>query len=269
MTTLAVELGGLGADEHYTADWDDVTTLLLVLVLMVQLCFECWIWFNIGLLADYHFPTDVEYVCLWLQTLCILAAFTQIIIWMMRYFVYRRLDVSTSPNMVPMHVVIGLTAVLGALKGTPKSGTKPESGIAPPPSWIDHAGFTMGLVICAGLASNIVARILDALGKLITREADGSSSNTHSAPLTVAQEGDTERESGSNRVWPLLKISMHWMWTLGTRIDSWVVPVFDVDSKATVIISLAVFNLVTTVCYYMVWFDGTGTVDPGWTSILG
>ncbi|KAF4984841.1 hypothetical protein FDECE_17008 [Fusarium decemcellulare] len=272
MTNLVVELCGLGTDEHYPADWgelNDFTTLLLVLVLMVQMVFECWIWSNIGRLAEYHLPADVENVCFWLQTLCSLAMFTQFIIWVMRYFVYWRLDVSTSPNMVPMHVVIGLTMVLGALRGPPKSNMEPESGIAPPPSWLDHASLTIGLVFCAGLVSNIVARILDALGKLITRDAEESSSNTQSAPLTVAQEGDTERESGSTRFWPLLKISAHWIWTLGTRIDSWVVPVFDVDSKPTVIIALAVFNLITNVCYYMVWFDGTGTVNPGWTSILG
>ncbi|KAJ3547925.1 hypothetical protein NM208_g1254 [Fusarium decemcellulare] len=269
MTNLAVELCSLGTDEHYPADWGDlkdVTTLLLVLVLMVQMVFECWIWSNIGRLADYHLPADVDNVCLWFQILCSLAVLTQFIIWVIRYFLYRRLDVSTSPNMTPMHVVIGLTAVLGALRGSPKSDIEPETGIAPPPSWIDHASFTIGLVLCAGLVSNTVAKILDALGRLISREADQSCPNTRSP---VAQEGDGEKELGSNHSWTLLKASVRWIWTLGTRIDSLLVPVFDVHSKASVTIALAVFSLITTVCYYLVWFDATGTVNPGWTSILG
>ncbi|KAK4502803.1 hypothetical protein PRZ48_006229 [Zasmidium cellare] len=31
----------------------------------------------------------------------------------------------------------------------------------------------------------------------------------------------------------------------------------------------AIFNLATAACYYAVAFDGTGTVNPGWTGVLG
>ena len=34
-------------------------------------------------------------------------------------------------------------------------------------------------------------------------------------------------------------------------------------------LAFAIFNLLTTMSYYLIAFDGVGTVNPGWTSILG
>ncbi|KAF7538475.1 hypothetical protein G7054_g2869 [Neopestalotiopsis clavispora] len=40
-------------------------------------------------------------------------------------------------------------------------------------------------------------------------------------------------------------------------------------SRTSDLVALTIFNLVTTVCYYLINFDGTGTSSPAWTSILG
>ena len=34
-------------------------------------------------------------------------------------------------------------------------------------------------------------------------------------------------------------------------------------------LAFTIFNLITTMSYYLVAFDGIGAVNPGWTSILG
>jgi hypothetical protein len=40
-------------------------------------------------------------------------------------------------------------------------------------------------------------------------------------------------------------------------------------SRTSHLVALTIFNLVTTVCYCLVNFEGTGTSSPAWTSILG
>jgi hypothetical protein len=56
---------------------------------------------------------------------------------------------------------------------------------------------------------------------------------------------------------------------VGVVVDRWAVQCLTLHSTASYSITLTVFNLITTVMYYLVYFDGTGTVNPGWTSVLG
>jgi hypothetical protein len=60
-----------------------------------------------------------------------------------------------------------------------------------------------------------------------------------------------------------------WVGKIGAVMDRWVERVLTARSAASLTIMLAVFNLITTIVYYLVCFDGTGTENPSWTSVLG
>lgn len=40
-------------------------------------------------------------------------------------------------------------------------------------------------------------------------------------------------------------------------------------SNETLMVALGIANFVTLVVYYLTLFDGMGTVNPRWTSVLG
>ena len=50
---------------------------------------------------------------------------------------------------------------------------------------------------------------------------------------------------------------------------NWVLESVTNSPKDLFWIAFTIFNLFTATVYYLVVFDGTGTVNPGWTSVLG
>jgi hypothetical protein len=77
--------------------------------------------------------------------------------------------------------------------------------------------------------------------------------------------------------WLLRKLesSMGWTLTLGSRIDRrlarflHLADIEGVDDTIILIVALTIFNVLTTVFYYLLLFDGTGTESPNWVSYLG
>ncbi|KAF4958162.1 hypothetical protein FSARC_11079 [Fusarium sarcochroum] len=282
ITNLIVQLCDIETSENYSSEgsegigFKDYMTLLFFLTLMSKMAFELWIWSKIGLSMSFHLPEDVEEICMMVRSVSSLLTCIQFIIWVVRYTIqairyvmYQRFDISTSPNMIPMRALWGLTIVLGTVKGPPVSQTEAKSGFTRQSDWMDGFIFTTGLYICTMLVSNILTKILDGLGLLATRDDEQSCTHTHAPAPTEKKEPDTEEVPSSSGHSSFLKTSAYWISTLATRIDDCLVQIFGVHTRAGCVVSLGLFNLVTTVCYYLVWFDGTGTVNTSWMTILG
>ncbi|KAM0550226.1 hypothetical protein ACHAPJ_009074 [Fusarium lateritium] len=272
MTNLVVELCNLETDELFLAEGEhfkDAATLLLALTALGQMFFEYWIWWRIGPSTSFHLPANVDNICKMVQALCALFMIIQVIIWVIRFFIYRNVQSSVSPNMIPMHLVIGSMSILGAVRGRPMPRIGENSGVALPPDWKDNLIFANGLCLSTMLFSNILAKMLETLWGLVTGSDIQPSTPMRQKSSTEEKEIHNEVVSGPSGFRSLLRAFAHWIWTSGTRIDNYIIQLFDVHTRAGFTISLGIFSLVTTACYYLVWFDGTGTVNPDWTSIVG
>ncbi|KAF4953932.1 hypothetical protein FSARC_12288 [Fusarium sarcochroum] len=277
-TRLVVDFCGLEADSNYTNARDRHLSLSVpgMFALFLQLPFQVWIWHNISFSATLNLSTDMENLCSWLTIVCIAVLFTQPVIWILYLIARRRLDISASPYMVPMRGFYLLLVVLGVSKmpGVPKeSESGSESAIGPPPPWVDRLSYTISLMLCVALVSIAVTKILDALGKLVSRGEDAAST-THVPSDTPTEGPSPEQESNAdNEVESKEPVSVGlsatWLGRLGAIVDRSLVRALTIHSRASVGISVTVFNLITTVVYYLVYFDGTGTVNPNWTSVLG
>ncbi|KAH6980217.1 hypothetical protein EDB82DRAFT_510383 [Fusarium venenatum] len=275
-TRLVVDVCGLEADSNYTNARDKALSLSIpaLVALFLQLPFEVWIWYNISFSATLNLSTNMENVCSWLTIICIAVLFMQPLIWILYLVARRRLDVSASPFMVPMRGFYMLLVILGVFK---KPGvhrdSESESDTGPPPSSTDRLSYTISLMLCVALVSIAVTKILDALGKLVSLGDDTVS--TTNAPSDIPTEGPLPEQEGTvdNNVdlkEPLsVGLSATWFGRLGAIIDRWLVRALTIHSRASVGIFLTIFNLITTVIYYLVYFNGSGTVNPNWTSVLG
>ncbi|CAF3525986.1 unnamed protein product [Fusarium graminearum] len=273
-TRLVVDVCGLEADSNYTNARDKALSLSIpaLIALFLQLPFEVWIWYNISFSATLNLSTNMENVCSWLTIICIAVLFTQPLIWIFYLIIRRRLDVSASPYMVPMRGFYMLLVILGVFK-KPGVHREPESDTGPPPSWTDRLSYTISLMLCVALVSIAVTKILDTLGKLVSRGEDAVSAID--VPSDIPTEGPSpEHEGTSNddvdtKVPLSVGLAATWFGRLGAIVDRWLVRAFTIHSRASVGILLTIFNLITTVVYYLVYFDGSGTVNPNWTSVLG
>ncbi|CEI41706.1 hypothetical protein FVEN_g3733 [Fusarium venenatum] len=275
-TRLVVDVCGLEADSNYTNARDKVLSLSIpaLVALFLQLPFEVWIWYNISFSATLNLSTNMENVCSWLTIVCIAVLFMQPLIWMLYLIARRRLDVSASPYMVPMRGFYMLLVILGVFK---KPGvhreSESESDTGPPPSWTDRLSYTISLMLCVALVSIAVTKILDALGKLVPRGDDTVSATN--APSDIPTEGPLPEQEGTTddnldlQESPSVGLSATWFGRVGAIIDRWLVRALTIHSRASVGIFLTIFNLITTVIYYLVYFNGSGTVNPNWTSVLG
>ncbi|KAF5018092.1 hypothetical protein F66182_9945 [Fusarium sp. NRRL 66182] len=274
VTKLVVDLCGLGADEHppATQDSDGSMDFLVLFALFLQTPFEVCVWYNISLSAPVQLPTSVENFCAWSATICVFLIAPQIIIWISYCLVRWRFSVYNSPYMVPMRGLGLLLILLGAAK-TPV--VQEESGlvISSPPAWMNRMNHMAGLSLFFALLSIGMAKIMDALGKLIVR-ADESMPTTGAPTVSQSVESTSEQVDNAdgqcNTETPVAKgLSGTWVGRLGVITDRWVLRVLTVNSTVGVGISLATFNLATSIFYYFLSFDGTGTVNPSWTSMLG
>ncbi|KAL6922986.1 hypothetical protein FSST1_000260 [Fusarium sambucinum] len=129
------------------------------------------------------------------------------------------------------------------------------------------------LMLCVALVSIAVTKILDALGKLVSRGEEAVL--TTDVPSDIPTEGPSpEQESTANddvdtKVPLSVGLAATWFGRLGAVVDRWLVRALTIHSRASVGIFLTIFNLITTVIYYLVYFNGSGTVNPNWTSVLG
>ncbi|CAJ0548447.1 Ff.00g020600.m01.CDS01 [Fusarium sp. VM40] len=273
ITSLMIELFGFRPEATGAAseDKDDLTNRIVPMALFLQVPFECWIWHNIGYSLDMKLSTDVESLCAWSTSSCILAMAVQILIWIMYVIIRRRLDISASPYVIPLR---GFYLLLVVLRAARKPVVAEDSGAADSltPFTSDSFSYTISLMVIAMLISITISKVLGGVGKLITvcwgpRSSEDEVPSLTSLERTTDQENDKE-EDESSKV-PPKGLLATWMGRIGVFPDRLVVHGLTLHSEVSVNISLTIFNLITTIFYYLVYFDGTGTENPSWTSVLG
>ncbi|KAM0187506.1 hypothetical protein ACHAPI_011141 [Fusarium lateritium] len=269
-TKLLVEICGLeeeeGEDQSSSTEVkEDVLDLVVLAGVFLQFPFEAWIWCNISRSGALKVPHSLSAVCQWSASFCVIIMVLQLMIWMMYMAVRRRFDVSGSPHVVPMRGFYILLLVLGGAKNDPQA-EHPKSTIGPPPESFRHFTHGMSLMSLAGILSVAIAKVLDIGIRALLSEKDPPAVPTADGQSTIGEPGGLKDEDGvtSSDARPV-----GWVGRIGTVIDRWVVSILVPRSAASETIMFTVFNLITTIVYYLVCFDGTGTENPSWTSVLG
>ncbi|PTD12990.1 hypothetical protein FCULG_00005130 [Fusarium culmorum] len=248
-TRLLIDLCGLEPEEPFTPQKKEITlwTSLIVLSVKFQL-------------------SDTFYrICTWSSLL---------IIWML-YVVSRwRFDITASPHIIPVRAFwLFITALAAARKPRKHEDRQSESQakIPPPPAASDKLVQAAGSMICVILLSILVAKALNLMGRLFALPIE-----TPETPETLTEEGECPTDDSQQGVdaekdeeKPPVEPEGGRLGRLGGIVDRWLVRFLLMDTTADISITLTVFNLITTIIYYLVYFDGTGTVNPGWTSVLG
>jgi hypothetical protein len=271
-TKLIVDICGLEEEEEEDeADSvetkDDSLDVIVLSAVILQVPFEVWIWCNISNSGALQAPQDFAAFCTWSASCCVIIMVLQIIIWVMYVVVRQRFDVSGSPHVVPMRGFYILLLVLGVAKSGPEA-EKSTSTIVPPPDSVRNFTHGLSLMSLTGIVSLAITKVLDfGIMALLSEKTQPAvptlvGHSTRSEEITVR----SEEESLSS---PPSKPHISWVGRIGTVMDRWVEHVLTARSAASLIIMLAVFNLITTIVYYLVCFDGTGTENPSWTSVLG
>ncbi|EMT67124.1 hypothetical protein FOC4_g10003671 [Fusarium odoratissimum] len=80
---------------------------------------------------------------------------------------------------------------------------------------------------------------------------------------------DTAEEQDETREQMFAGHPEAWLGRIGVAPDQLVMRGLTLNTTASTSITLTLFNFITTVFYYLVYFDGTGTENPSWTSVLG
>ncbi|KAK9422051.1 hypothetical protein SUNI508_05059 [Seiridium unicorne] len=284
-TRLLIELGGWETDEYYPGA--TVVRVIGLLIYIGQAVLEPLIWYNTSLSALISMPPAMEYLSELLVDACNLMIVVQSVLSAVHIAVKRRLGSWIDIYLLRICVPWLLVVVLGVLKGaleTVKSAEPPESQTRLK-TGLGRINYVQSLVWCAALVSIVVVKGLDFLADLIAQrrvppaiQGAGpdststtihiSSSNQEEGPVS-GQTSDLPDRSHFNQLVALLKALGHWIHTLGSCIDRWLMRFVSIRSDVSVAIAVTVFNLLTTVCYYLVNFDGTGTTSPAWTSMLG
>ncbi|RFN51738.1 hypothetical protein FIE12Z_3941 [Fusarium flagelliforme] len=269
VTRLLIDLCGLEWEEPYTPpeseeEMDDVIVLIAILF---QLPFEFWIWHNISSsISNFELPEGFSLFLTITSLSCAFSMILQGLIWLAFVITRRRFDISATPHIVPMRLFWMVLMVLSLTERQERRKTsEAESGLPPPPHFMRVFTQTTTLVLFTALSSVVVAKVLDVTSKLISTHArtkDASTQTEQSGTEGTKEDGKEPEESSS-----VPKGSF--VGRLGVIVDHWVVQCLTLHSTASHSITLTVFNLITTVMYYLVYFDGTGTVNPGWTSVLG
>ncbi|KAF5661756.1 hypothetical protein FHETE_8291 [Fusarium heterosporum] len=272
VTKLLVDLCGLEEEAKPIPpkDRDDSLDLIVLVALLLQIPFEIWIWYNISGTGKLTLPRDLETICTWSSMACYLIMTAQALVWVMYLVARQRFDVSRSPHVVPLRLAYAISLVLGVSKN-PVTKPRSQGTIIPPPQSLNRLSHALSLMFAIGVASIIITKSLDALVSAVITEK----SNT-TAPVSITSTSESsatqEEENKSQEDMPPSSPTTPFIsriGTVGTAIDRWLMRALSLNSAATSTIALTVFNLTTTIIYYLVCFDGTGTDNPGWTSILG
>ncbi|KAH7198864.1 uncharacterized protein B0J16DRAFT_47156 [Fusarium flagelliforme] len=269
VTRLLIDLCGLEWEEPYTPPENDEDTseIVVLISILLQFPFEVWIWHNISRsVSNFQLSEGLSLFLTITSLFCAFSMILQGLIWLAFVITRRRFDISATPHIVPMRLFWVVLMVLSLTERQERRKTsETESGLPPPPEFMRVFLQATTLLILTALSSLAVAKVLDVISKLLSAHArtkDASTQTEQCGTEGTKEDGKEPEESSS-----VPKGSF--VGRLGVVVDHWVVQCLALHSTASICITLTVFNLITTVMYYLVYFDGTGTVNPDWTSVLG
>ncbi|KAF5977273.1 hypothetical protein FCOIX_6540 [Fusarium coicis] len=275
ITKLLVSICGW-EPERIRPENDDSISIGIFLALLfsvLQAPFELWIWFNISRQASFILSSDLVNLCDWVAIFVSCSMALQVVIWIAYLVARQRLDLSRSLYIVPMGGFYLVMVVLG-LARQPSERNSSQATIKPPPRWLDLFNYSSGLFICTGIVSIAIAKLLESVGTLIALllsrggwEDEQSGESVQSSESTSSEDTSEEQDETSSQ--SFAGYSGAWLGRIGAVPDRLVVRGLTLNTTASKGIALTVFNLITTVFYYLIYFDGTGTVNPSWTSVLG
>ncbi|KAI1072964.1 hypothetical protein LB507_009029 [Fusarium sp. FIESC RH6] len=303
VTRLLIDLCGLDWEEPYTPpENEDTFDVLVLLCAFFQSPFEFWIWYNINSsVSNYKMSDGFSHFVTITSLFCFALIMLQGLIWLAFVITRRRFDISATPHTVPIRFLLFTVMALSVTerRERPKI-SETESGVPPPPDFMTNFRRAETLMMVAILSSITLAKVLDVVSKLVSmvRAIDASAQTE----VRSSDGGEQTKEDGTEPEesppvpkdsfllrwahavdrWSVQSLAMHstdresssvpkgsFLGRLGVVVDRWAVQCITLHSTASYSITLTVFNLITTVIYYLVYFDGTGTVNPGWTSVLG
>ncbi|KAI3588000.1 hypothetical protein IWW34DRAFT_713610 [Fusarium oxysporum f. sp. albedinis] len=270
ITKLLVSICGW-EPEGILQEKDDSTSIDVLLSSVLQAPFEFWIWFNISRQASFKISTELENFCEWAAMVVTFSMVLQVVIWIAYLVARRRLDLSRSLYIVPMRGFYLVMVVLG-LARQPSARNPSQATIKPPPRWMDVFNYSSGLIICTAIVSIAIAKLLESIGTLLALLLSRDSSEDEQSGQSEVQSTsgeDTAEEQDETREQMFAGHPGAWLGRIGVAPDQLVVRGLTLNTTASTSITLTLFNLITTVFYYLVYFDGTGTENPSWTSVLG
>ncbi|EWZ82448.1 hypothetical protein BFJ63_vAg7391 [Fusarium oxysporum f. sp. narcissi] len=270
ITKLLVSICGW-EPEGILQEKDDSTSIDVLLSSVLQAPFEFWIWFNISRQASFKLSTALENLCEWAAMVVTFSMVLQVVIWIAYLVARRRLDLSRSLYIVPMRGFYLVMVVLG-LARQPSARNPSQATIKPPPRWMDVFNYSSGLIICTAIVSIAIAKLLESIGTLLALLLSRDSSEDEQSGQSEVQSTsgeDTAEEQDETREQMFAGHPGAWLGRIGVAPDQLVVRGLTLNTTASTSITLTLFNLITTVFYYLVYFDGTGTENPSWTSVLG
>lgn len=270
ITKLLVSICGW-EPEGTLQEKDDSTSIDILLSSVLQAPFEFWIWFNISRQASFKLSTELENLCEWAAMVVTFSMVLQVVIWIAYLVARRRLDLSRSLYIVPMRGFYLVMVVLG-LARQPSARNPSQATIKPPPRWMDVFNYSSGLIICTAIVSIAIAKLLESIGTLLALLLSRDSSEDEQSGQSEVQSTsgeDTAEEQDETREQMFAGHPGAWLGRIGVAPDQLVVRGLTLNTTASMSITLTLFNLITTVFYYLVYFDGTGTENPSWTSVLG
>ncbi|KAL4726560.1 hypothetical protein ACLX1H_005447 [Fusarium chlamydosporum] len=274
ITRFLIDLCGLELHEPAVVlvDGDEIAELVVLLGLLFQAPFEVWIWHNISFSIQFQLPEGIHDFVVFLSFACNLVAITQLAIWLCYVAARRRFNISGSPYIVPMRLFFILHMIMSAwsqpmrhkdLQSTPV--------IRPLLDFTRRFSHAIGLMVWAILLSIAVAKVLGHIGKLVFQQAAITKTADASPQTEEISVNDQERiqDEGIETETTLVASRGEKVGMICAAIDRWTTRALSLNSAASFTMMLTVFNLITTVIYYLVYFDGSGTTNPGWTSVLG
>ncbi|OBS28398.1 hypothetical protein FPOA_02336 [Fusarium poae] len=276
-TRLLIDLCGLEPEEPFTYPDEGNTDLdvIVLLALLFQAPFQLWIWHNIIISVKFQLSDAFYHICTFSSLMCSLLLIVQVLTWLMYVVSRRRFDISASPYFVPVRAVwLSIIALAAVRRPDNHEHHQSESQATVPqvPDIINKWVQAAGSMACAILLSIIVVKALNLIGGLFVTPPDRietTEASTEAGEVRLADDHGQDTDAVREEDKPPVKQSGSWLGRLAVTIDRWLVRFILMDTTTDISITLTVFNLITTIIYYLIYFDGTGTVNPEWTSVLG
>ncbi|CAH0047246.1 unnamed protein product [Clonostachys solani] len=292
-TSLIIDLWIPAAEERYPArvgHFDDSKSqpVIACLALLIYPCVvisELWTWYNIARLSSFEQSASLKDLNSWVTLACCLGLLMQLAVSAIYFCISsQRFAISKYPRIVPLFGIFIFFAILKGVAESPIEEKGSTARIIPVPLWLKRGSYSTSLMFCAAIVSNITAVLIHAFGMLIAGKRgtvqqpsgqDIESATDQPAPTAQLSESEKPQEQdgndGSKVRWAISSVvsGIRCLPTLGHRIDRWLWSLFILPSAVSFFASLTIFNLIRTVLYYLVVFDGGGTSSPTWNSVLG